>query len=339
MKRWISIYILMCIALFSCTNERQRKPVVIRSSPEAVALLNKIYKIQGKSVISGQHNYPHELNRSTDSTKVLTGKTPLIWGADMGEYDSDFRVNTIAEAKKKYEEGFIVTLMWHEAPPITREKPGRKGAWYAMDQQEWQNILTPGTEDHTRWLADIDAVAESLKQLRDANIPVLWRPYHEMNGIWFWWGNRRGENGFKKLWRMMFERFTDYHKLNNLIWVWNANAPRDWENDEAFDYDLFYPGHEYVDILAADVYKNDYKQSHHDDLVKLASGRPIALGEVGIAPTPEILDQQKMWTWFMIWARFNWTDNSPESLKSLHDNPRTINWENSKQFWEAGLSD
>ena len=63
----------------------------------------------------------------------------------------------------------------------------------------------------------------------------------------------------------MYDRFVNYHKLNNLIWIWNANAPRDWKDDEAYEYHLFYPGPEFVDILAADIYKGDYKQSHHDD--------------------------------------------------------------------------
>lgn len=324
----IKYILLICILIYasSCSKE-QHLPVVSNPSPEAISLLNKIYDLQGRYVFSGQHNYPHELNRSTDSTKIMTGKTPLIWGSDMGEHDSSFRENVISEAKKKFKEGFIITLMWHAAPPITRDKPGRKGSWYKMSDEEWMSVITPGTEDHIKWLQDIDAVAESLKKLRDANIPVLWRPYHEMNGIWFWWGNRRGDYGYKSLWKLMFKRFTEYHKLNNLIWVWNANAPRDWENDEAFDYDLFYPGHEYVDILAADVYKNDFKQSHHDDLLELAEGRPIALGEVGVAPTPEVLNSQKMWSWFMIWAHFNWTDNTPETLNILHHYDRVLNLE------------
>jgi mannan endo-1,4-beta-mannosidase len=83
-----------------------------------------------------------------------------------------------------------------------------------------------------------------------------------MNGVWFWWCNQKGENGFPELWRMMFKYFTEYHHLNNLIWVWNTNAPRDITSDEAYDYTLFYPGDDYVDVLAADVYRNDYKQSH-----------------------------------------------------------------------------
>jgi mannan endo-1,4-beta-mannosidase len=148
----------------------------------------------------------------------------------------------------------------------------------------------------------MDGVAACLKQLQDARIPVLWRPFHEMNGVWFWWCNKPGEDGFKKLWIAMYDYFTAHHKLNNLLWVWNTNAPRDKINDEAGPYADFFPGIAYVDVLAADVYNNDWKQSHHDQLVELGGGKLIALGEVGNAPTPEIYDNQPRWSWFMVWG-------------------------------------
>ncbi len=84
----------------------------------------------------------------------------------------------------------------------------------------------------------------------------------------------------------MYDRYVNHHHLDNLIWVWNTNAPRDRENDEAYAYELYFPGLEYVDVLAADVYHNDYRQEHHDQLVELAEGKVISLGEVGELPLP-----------------------------------------------------
>jgi mannan endo-1,4-beta-mannosidase len=140
--------------------------------------------------------------------------------------------------------------------------------------------------------------------------------------MWFWYGKRPGQDGIQKLWEMMFDRYVNYHQLNNLIWVWNANAPRDWKDDEAEAYHFFYPGNEYVDILAADVYKNDFKQSHHDELLELGKGKLIALGEVGQLPTPAILEQQAQWSWFMCWARFPWTDNTLDAVQNLYNDER-----------------
>ncbi len=199
------------------------------------------------------------------------------------------------------------------------------------DEKEWKAIITPGTKFNDILIRQIDEVAEGLEYLKDQKIPVIWRPYHEMNGIWFWWGNKRGEEGFVALWKIMYERFTAYHELNNLIWVWNANAPRDWENDQAYDYDLFYPGPEYVDVLAADVYKRDYKQSHHDHLLKLANGKLIALGEIGLPPSTKELNDQKMWSWFMMWANWPIKIVEPEELKAFYLNERVVNFEEFKK--------
>ena len=131
------------------------------------------------------------------------------------------------------------------------------------------SVLNTRHELFAQWEKQVDSIVIYLKMLQDANIPILWRPYHEMNGIWFWWG-RRGQS-FKQLWRNLYERL-HHHKLNNLIWVWNANAPRNTPGDEAEPYEIYYPGHDYVDILATDIYHNDYKQSHYQDLLDVAEG-------------------------------------------------------------------
>jgi mannan endo-1,4-beta-mannosidase len=191
------------------------------------------------------------------------------------------------------------------------------------DTETWDNLLTEGTELNKDWKDQLDGIAYYLNILQDAGIPVLWRPYHEMNGVWFWWCNHPGEDGFKRLWISMYNYFTFEKGLNNLIWVWDTNAPRDIPGDEAFDYPLFYPGDTYVDILAADVYRKDYKQSHHDDLLAL-SGKPIALGEVGEIPDPEILKKQPYWSWFMPWAYHSMKNNSISDYKELYKFPAII---------------
>ncbi len=90
-------------------------------------------------------------------------------------------------------------------------------------------------------IRDIDAISEQLKILQDNNVTVLWRPLHEASGGWFWWGCR-GKDAYQWLWNLMYERQTHYHKLNNLIWVWNGQDP-DW-----------YVGDDRCDIIGEDVY-------------------------------------------------------------------------------------
>ena len=62
------------------------------------------------------------------------------------------------------------------------------------------------------------------------------------------------------------------HRLDSLVWVRNANAPR----EDAAAHAGFYPGHDVVDVLAVEVYANDYRQPHHDELVAwLTAGRSL----------------------------------------------------------------
>ena len=234
---------------------------------------------------------------------------------------------TIDEIKARHAEGHIITLMWHGCFPTDGDCCEGSSIW-AMENrpspEEWDNLVTEGTELNEAWKESADKIAGYLKQLQEADIPVLWRPYHEMNGVWFWWCNHKGEQGFKRLWIMMYDYFTDQHKLNNLIWVWNTNAPRDIPGDEAWPYEDFFPGNEYVDILAADVYRNDYKQSHHDQLVVLGNGKPIALGEVGDIPALDTLAQQAQWSWFMPWGWILFLSNEPDFINEVYNSERVL---------------
>ena len=125
---------------------------------------------------------------------------------------------------------------------------------------------------------------------------VLWRPYHEMNGDWFWWGKKGGEEGYKKLWRMLYDRLVNFHGLNNLIWVFNTNEFKDNVDPHATNY----PGDDVVDIVATDVYSEGFNQVNYDQMLELAGDKPIALGEVGQVPSLEIIQEQPRWTWFIV---------------------------------------
>ena len=119
-----------------------------------------------------------------------------------------------------------------------------------------------------------------------------------MNGDWFWWGKKPGDDGYRKLWRMLYDRLVNFHKLNNLVWVFNGNETR--ENVDP--YTEYYPGHDVVDVLATDIYGTGYATAQYDELLALAGDKPIAIGECGQVPTPEILAKQPRWTWFMLWG-------------------------------------
>lgn len=305
---------------------QQFEPVNENASKEAKTLLAYLYSINEKQILSGQHCYNGEPDKFYNLAKEITGKYPAVWGTDFiwgGTEDPGEKI--VKSVIQKHIEGSIITLMWHAGRPID-EPPftWKESVQGELTDEQWKELTTPGTKIHSTWLAQVDKVAGYLKKLQEANIPVLWRPYHEMNGVWFWWGDKKGEDGYQKLWKMMYERYVNHHKLNNLIWVWNANAPRDIPKDEAFPYEDFYPGHEFVDVLATDVYHFDYEQKDYNELLELAEGRLIALGEVGQLPKTNILDVQPKWSWFMVWSNWLTTHNTEERVKEVYSYKRTL---------------
>jgi len=321
--KYVLVFIFFSMGI-ACNG--QIAPVNKNASPEARELLAYIQSLDTR-ILSGQHCYSHETDRYFDSVKQMTGKFPAIWGTDFywsgGDEDPGFKV--VRDAIKKHKEGAIITLMWHVGKPSDQAPYGWKQSVQSeISDEDWSELITPGTDLHKKWLNQVDQLAVHLKELQEQHIPVLWRPYHEMNGVWFWWGNKRGDNGYAALWKLLYERLTIHHQINNLIWVWNANAPRDIPFDEAFDYKLFYPGQDYVDVLATDVYHFDYEQNEYEQLLALADGKPIALGEVGQLPKVNILEVQPKWSWFMVWSGWLLTANSEERVKEVYNYPETL---------------
>ena len=315
--------LLMFIKITSILPAQSFQPVNKNATPEAKQLLKYLYSINGKYILSGEHGD----ERWLDTVKNITGKYPAVWGNDfIWHGDKDPGQEVVNDAISKYKEGYIITLMWHQGRPIDNPPFGWKESVQAkLTDDQWKELTTEGTDLNKRWLAQIDVVAGYLKQLDSAHIPILWRPYHEMNGIWFWWGDKKGNDGIQKLWKMMYDRYTNHFHLNNLIWVWGANGPRDIPGDEAYAYKDFYPGDEYVDVLGADVYHMDYEQKDYNELLDVAKGKLVALTECGELPSTTILKAQPKWSWFLVWNNFiNEPSNSKEHVNEIYNLPQVL---------------
>jgi mannan endo-1,4-beta-mannosidase len=306
-----------------------KKPVTPNASPEAVKLLEYLYSISGKQTLVGQHAEPLNIMTRLPTVQRLTGSYPAVCGFDFGfsapgTWDGiNYRQNIVDEAIKRNSEGFIITIMWHAVRPIEDEPVTFKESVQGeLTDEQWQDLITPGTAINEKWKSQVDVIAFFLKQLKNADVPVIWRPYHEMNGDWFWWGKRPGENGTKKLYRMLYDRLVNFHKLNNLIWVYNFNEIR--ENTSS--YEEIYPGDDVVDILATDVYRNGFDPNDYNQLSALAKDKLIGLGEVGLPPTPEKLREQPKWVWFMIWG-VPYGPDRVKAARDIYDANETITWE------------
>jgi len=313
----------------ACLAEPAAKPVTPNASPEAVQLLQYLYDISGKQTLIGQHAAPLVGRSQLGRVYHATNRYPAIFGQDFGfsapgTWDGiNFRQQLVDEAIRRHEQGFIIVLMWHAVRPIEDEPVKFKTSVQGpLTDQQWRDLVTPGTAVNERWKSQVDVVAWHLKQLRDAGVPVLWRPYHEMNGKWFWWGQKRGDDGYKKLYRMLFDRLVNFHHLNNLIWIYGANETREGVDP----YEMYYPGKDVVDVLGTDVYQGSFKKDY-DSLLALADGKPIALAEVGKVPPIEILTSEPKWAWFMTWGELlgvgsTWADMP--KVRAVYESEHTL---------------
>jgi mannan endo-1,4-beta-mannosidase len=282
----------------------EHDPVVPNASPEARALLKFLYGISGKHTLTGQHNFPAEQGYSTQLMTRAAHKTPVIYGTDwgfaaQGDKDSAYvRQATVATLIEQYRKGSIIAICWHEVQP-TQDEPVtfRQSVRGKLTDQQFSEVITPGTLLYKHWCAQVDVIAGYMKQLQDARVPILFRPYHEMNGDWFWWGGRRGQRGTQQLYRQIFDRLVNYHHLTNLIWVWNCDRPVR-EDRQFVDY---FPGQQYVDVLALDDYAT-FEQRYYDEMNALSDGKVLAIAETANPPTIGIYQAQPKWTYWMRWA-------------------------------------
>jgi mannan endo-1,4-beta-mannosidase len=330
-RRLVALLLLAWIALLASAAD----PVTPNASPEARALLQLLYDLSGRHTLTGQHNYPAIRDRNTQFAARYTGRTPAVFSTDWGfarEGDTDSylaRPDIVQECIRQHRRGAIITICWHAVPPTAEEPitfqpvPGADPYALASVQgrlldSQFKDLLTPGTALYDRWCRQVDAIAVHLKTLQDARVPVLWRPYHEMNGGWFWWGGRGADTA--ALYRQIFDRLVNHHKLNNLVWVWSV----DRVTRPGMEHDKYFPGLDYLDVLGLDVYGNDFAQSYYDSLERLAQGKPLALAEVGNAPSLEILSRQPKWTLYVVWAGMT-RNTSKRAYDALFADPRLLN--------------
>jgi mannan endo-1,4-beta-mannosidase len=335
MKRHLAVAVFLLVCVLSVAQAQagpapapapSAAPVNPNATPQARALLRYLDSISGHGTLTGQHNFPNSVSRWSDRIYDLTGKYPALFGQDFGFSGMDDKDSTegrpsmIQEVKRQYENGAVIALTWHAVRP-TEDEPVtfRDSVQGHLTDFEWSELLTPGSNLYNRWCAQVDVIAGYLRELSDASAPVLLRPYHEMNGNWFWWGGRPGNNGSAALYRQLFDRLVNYHKLNNLVWVWNVNSPS--ENAGAFaDY---YPGPRYVDVLTVDIY-GEFKQEYYTDILALAGDKPVALGEVGAMPSLDVLAQQPRWAYFMVWSGLAEGSNQSDKLQAIYHAPNLL---------------
>lgn len=284
------------------------------ATAEAKALFEYICNTYGSSIISGQQESTWMGSEQYEFDYIYdkTGKYPAIRGLDYMNNDFD---GVDRRAEEWFNKGGIVTICWHCGCDFTH-------SWdecMNTELSDWDKALTEGTEEYEQLLAGMDRGAEALKKLQEKGIPVLWRPFHELDGGWFWW-SKGGADNFIKLWKLMYDRYTNYHGLNNLIWVFAYSG-------NGKNYDKWYPGDEYVDIVGADSYKDGANADLYAKVKDVAGEKvPICFHECGRIPTSEQLKESgAQWVWFMTWhTDYITSGNDAEDLNTIYNDEYVI---------------
>lgn len=308
-KTSVSIFYTIVIVMFlnSCKpmyNDFYKKPDLVdtKSSKNIKKLHKKLFYISKEGFAIGHQddtaygigwNHSDNPDIVTSDVNKIVNDFPAVHGFDISkiELGSVQNIDSVSFATMReliidaYSKGGIITISWHADNPIT-------------DGDSWDktpavlDIIGNGQqiEKYDLWISKVADFFKSLKY-KGKLIPIIFRPFHEMNGSWFWWGKGNCSSiEYIQLWRKTVSLLRDKHHLHNLIYVYSPNKlnPED-------DYLKYYPGDNYVDILGIDIYdfKNteDFITSVVNDLeivknIATTKNKLFAFTETGLEAIP-----------------------------------------------------
>ena len=286
-------------------------------------VMEYLYSMQGQKTIVGIHNREpnSEPSKQTNQAYAVTGQYPALWSGDFLFSSSDVsnRWNMIYECKKQWENGSIVQLILHVTPPTQAEAGNWDGGVVSkLTDEQWSSLITNGGELNKAWKKRLDTYAQYISYLKDNGVPVLFRPFHEMNQSMFWWAGRKGTNGTGALYRLTRDYLEKEKGLDNIIWVWDMQ-------DLSYDWSEYNPGNDYWDIFAVDIYNSDYFTEYkYNQALSVAENKLIAIGECDKLPTAQQLKEQPRWSFVMSWAELTFSHNTNSEIQNLYWAENTI---------------
>jgi len=311
--------------------------------PEARALLKYMESQYGKRTLSAVNGGGD--HKAADMLHEVSGVWPAIQALDLSGWNSptwgkNYTLviqRSIDAAKAWGEKGGIVSMQFHWKNPMNDQGSAWKGKPQGAPVFKVANYATPGSAEHKAFMDDLKKHAGYLQNLADARVPVLWRPFHEIDGGWFWWTDKEEPENTPKLWRMMFDYLVKERRLHNLIWVYSAGIYPGALATKSGKYNIdpnlpvgeeiafrrrYYPGEKYVDIAGIDIYsgfpKTGYGSAMTDTYAKgfaimeqVAPGKMIALSECEAMLDPELLVKNgPKWLYVLPW----WGANPPKTF-------------------------
>ena len=262
-----------------------------------------------------------------DSSDVLrtVGDYPAVMGFDLGGIEMGDARNLDSvpfsrihdELIAHCERGGIVTLSWHPRNPRTGGT-----AWDVTDSTVVRNVL-PGGEQHDKFQTWMQRVGDFIADLKTSDgqpVPVIFRPWHENNGSWFWWGQKLcTDDEFRALWNMLQDYLRDERGFSNLLWSYSPNLDGGWTEERFLQR---YPGNDRVTLIGEDAYQwgteEDFKTALIADLDYLCdfakrNDKLFAITECGLKNMPDstwwtcvlkpIMDQYPI-SYFLLWRNY-----------------------------------
>ena len=308
------------------------KPVNPNATKKACELLDLLYSTAGNAIITGQHTQTNPMEEISYIEK-LTGKSPKLRGFELLAYSPNINYedasmdcltevyenqNTLDTALQwaKDADG-IVTFTFHWFSPLG----GKDKSFYAEHTDfDPVKILEKDSAERKAFYHDMDVIAGELNRFKEADIPVLWRPFHESDGTWFWWGSK-GPSIAKELYILMYEHYTNVHHLDNLLWVWNCRTKDG------------YPGDAYVDVISVDIYlpeyaATDYATEYETLRKETTTTKVAALAELGYMPDIHMLEKSRIpWAYYMTWSKefcIGEQYNSEITLKDMYQSDYAV---------------
>ena len=340
-----------------------------KATPEVKGLMNYLTSVYGKNILSGQQeiygggndgNYELEFDFIHD----LSGKYPAIRGFDMMNYNplygwDDNTTERIIEWAN--EKNGIPTVCWHINVPsnFANYELGDAVDWTECTYNEKSDFDTSkaiieGTKENGYVMMAIEDLAEQLLRVQEADVPVIFRPFHEAegnggldgSGAWFWW-SKSGAEVYKELWKLLYTTLTEKYGIHNLIWEENLYT---WSSESK----EWYVGDEYVDIVGYDKYNTEYHR--HDGnttgpnedaessifytLVDYVNnGKMVSMPENDTIPSLSNLTIEKAyWLYFCPWYGehiLSSDKNNPDTVKELYQSDLVITLDELPENWKT----
>lgn len=329
-------------AYFESREVDPTKPVSenAQTNEKTMEVWNYLRSVYGKQVITCQQMMGNECYEDLvfyNATNDLTAMKGYDFIFCTGSYHSDDMIDEAIEWSK--ESGGLCAFTWHWNVPKDIDNPEGGYAFYTSEITNFSqvNAVTPGTKEYETVIHDIDLIATKIQRMESEGVTILFRPLHEASGAWFWWGLQGRDSAtnevFQKLWYMIYDRLENYHKLTNIIWVWNGQNPHTAIHPNAFDIEGIDRYYDHEDI-SAEALSTYYEKCYGElagydkycaELAGMEStGKMMALTECGYIPDPEgIKAANTMWLYYMVWnGDFIYeTDAAGKAMVDLNGTP------------------